>query len=66
MPSMAFKCVICGKGPRAGKAVSHSHRATIRRFLPNLQRVRIWLDGVARRVLVCTVCLRSGRVRKAA
>jgi large subunit ribosomal protein L28 len=39
--------------------------ATNRRFDPNLQRVRMLVDGVARRGYVCTRCLKSGRVTKA-
>jgi len=39
--------------------------ATKRRFDPNLQRVRVLLDGVARRAYVCTRCLKTGRVQKA-
>ncbi len=48
----------------AGHSVSHSQRHTKRRFMPNLQRVRIILDGSPRRVNVCTTCLKSGKVRK--
>ena len=40
--------------------------ATKRRFNPNLQRVRVLLDGVARRAYVCTKCLKAGKVTKAA
>ena len=39
--------------------------ATKRRFDPNLQRVRVLLDGKAKRAYVCTRCLKSGRVEKA-
>jgi large subunit ribosomal protein L28 len=39
--------------------------ATKRRFEPNLQRVRILVNGAARRVQVCTRCLKSGKVEKA-
>ena len=39
--------------------------ATKRRFNPNLQRVRILVNGVARRAYVCTRGLKSGRVEKA-
>lgn len=63
---MAFKCSVCQKGPRAGKSVSHSNRATIRRFLPNLQRVRVLFGRKPQRVLICSTCLKSGRVQKAA
>jgi large subunit ribosomal protein L28 len=39
--------------------------ATNRRFDPNLQRVRMLVDGVPRRGYVCTRCLKSGKVEKA-
>jgi large subunit ribosomal protein L28 len=39
--------------------------ATKRRFDPNLQRVRIKLNGVATRAYVCTRCLKAGKVEKA-
>lgn len=62
---MARQCVVCGKGPAVGHSVSHSAIKTKRRFLPNLQRVRILVDGTPRRTAVCTTCLRSGRVKRA-
>ena len=39
--------------------------ATKRRFEPNLQRVRVLLDGKATRAYVCARCLKSGKVVKA-
>ena len=63
---MARVCEICGKGPRTGNRVSHAHNLTKRRWLPNLQRVRADVNGVRRRVRVCTRCIRSGKVTKAA
>ena len=39
--------------------------ATKRRFDPNLQRVRVILDGQATRAYVCTRCLKTGRIQKA-
>ena len=39
--------------------------ATKRRFEPNLQRVRVLLDGTPQRAYVCTRCLRTGNVQKA-
>ncbi|PKM96893.1 MAG: 50S ribosomal protein L28 [Elusimicrobia bacterium HGW-Elusimicrobia-1] len=62
---MSFKCSICAKGPSAGKSISHSHKASNRRFMPNLGRHKIMLGGKAVRAYVCTTCLKSGRVRKA-
>jgi large subunit ribosomal protein L28 len=62
---MSFKCTICGKRPVSGKTISHSHRATNRIFRPNLQRIRIIAKGKTKRALVCTQCLKSGKVKKA-
>ena len=39
--------------------------ATKRRFNPNLQRVRVFIDGVAKRAYICTRCLKAGKVQKA-
>ena len=62
---MAKVCDICGKGPATGNNVSHSHHKTRRRWLPNLQRVRAQVNGVVKRIKVCTNCLKSGKVLKA-
>ncbi len=56
---MARKCEICGKGPQFGNRVSHSNRKTRHKFDPNIQTKRIEIDGVVRRVKICTSCLRS-------
>jgi large subunit ribosomal protein L28 len=63
--AMSKVCAVCGKGPSFGHSRSHSMVATKRRFEPNLQRVRVLLDGVARRAYVCTRCLKAGKVQKA-
>ncbi len=63
---MARACYICGKVPATGHNVSHANNKTKRRWLPNLQRVRIQTEDGPRRVRVCTQCLTSGRVKKAA
>ena len=39
---MSKICELTGKKPLAGNNVSHSKRRTKRRFLPNLQKKRIW------------------------
>ncbi len=63
---MAKRCEICGKGPVVGRNISHAHNVTARRFEPNLQRVRAVINGGVRRIRVCTRCLRSNKVTKAA
>jgi large subunit ribosomal protein L28 len=61
---MASRCQICGKGPISGRSISHSSRATLRRWTPNLHVVRARIDGRTRRITVCTRCLRSNLVKK--
>lgn len=64
---MAKKCEICGKGPATGNNVSHANNKNKRRWLPNLQRVRVAAAGDnAKHLRVCTRCIRSGAVIKAA
>ena len=62
---MARVCDICGKRPRAGHNVSHANNKTARRWYPNLQRVRVLVDGQPRRIRACTECIKSNRVEKA-
>jgi len=61
---MAKACDICGKRPQFGNSVSHAHNVTKRRFMPNLQRVRVMVNGKPKRLSVCTTCLKSGKVQK--
>lgn len=45
---MAKKCPITGKGPMVGNNVSHANNKTKRRYLPNLQHKRFWLESEQR------------------
>jgi large subunit ribosomal protein L28 len=63
---MAKRCEICGKGPVVGRNISPAHIVTPRRFEPILQRVRAMVNGGVKRLRVCTRCLRSGKIVKAA
>lgn len=63
---MAQRCEICGKAPLSGNNVSHAHNITRRRWNVNLRRIRAKVNGVPKRVRVCTACIRSGRVQKIA
>ncbi len=62
---MAKTCEICGKKPIYGHNVSHSHKLTNRRWDPNLQKIKIVVDGETRSTYVCTSCIRSGKIKKA-
>ena len=62
---MASVCDICGKTPGFGNKISHSHRRSRRRWNPNIQRMRIVVDGVPRRANVCAKCLKANKITKA-
>jgi large subunit ribosomal protein L28 len=42
---MARVCQVTGKGPMVGNNVSHANNKTKRRFLPNLQYRRFWVEA---------------------
>ena len=59
---MSLKCQICGKIPGNGYNVSHAHNRTKRKWLPNIQNVRVMKsNGNRQKLRVCTKCIRSGK-----
>jgi large subunit ribosomal protein L28 len=62
---MGKYCEVCEKGTLNGNNVSHSNRKSHRLWAPNVQNVRVEMDGKVKRINVCTRCLRSGKVRRA-
>ena len=76
---MARVCQFCGKGTKTGGSIARrglpkkkggvglrTTGHTLRKFRPNLQRVRAQVDRTVQRIKLCTRCLRAGKVRKAA
>jgi len=74
---MAKTCEICNKGSmsgikykrrgmvkRKGGAGSKIIGKTLRRFLPNLQKIKIILGGTSKRANVCTSCIQAGKITK--
>jgi large subunit ribosomal protein L28 len=57
---MARVCQVTGKGPMVGNKVSHANNKTKRRFLPNLQYRRFWVESENRwvRLRISTAALR--------
>lgn len=75
---MFKKCALCQKGELTGKLVTRKGqykskggtgskivRWTMRRFLPNLQKMRIFVAGHPKQVYVCTKCIKKGNFQKA-
>jgi len=57
---MARVCQVTGKGPMSGNNISHANNKTKRRFLPNLQYRRFWVESENRwvRLRVSAAALR--------
>ena len=57
---MSRVCQVTGKGPMVGNNVSHANNKTKRRFLPNLQYRRFWVESENRwvRLRVSNAALR--------
>jgi len=62
---MSKRCEICGKGSGVGNKVSHANNRTKRRWYPNLQYVRVLIQGKVKRLWVCTRCIKAQKVVKA-
>ncbi|MDI6605696.1 MAG: L28 family ribosomal protein [Candidatus Omnitrophota bacterium] len=75
---MLRKCLICGKGALTGKVVTRKGMAkskggtgskisrwSKRKFMPNLQKMRILIKGHPRRAYLCTKCIKKGAFQKA-
>ena len=58
---MARVCEVTGKGPMVGNNVSHANNKTKRRFMPNPQYRRIWVESENRwvRLRVSNAALRT-------
>jgi large subunit ribosomal protein L28 len=74
---MGMQCAVCGKKPVGGNQKTYRGKAKYlggvgkkitgiskRRFKPNLQRIRVVIDGETTRKRVCCQCIRSGRIQR--
>jgi large subunit ribosomal protein L28 len=73
-------CEICGKRPLVGRSIARRGMAkkqggvgkkitgiTRRRFLPNLQKIKVrFPNGSVRRIKVCVACIQAGKINKVA
>lgn len=56
---MAVKCFNCGKGVMYGHNVSHAKNRTRKIFKPNLHLAKFVVNGMAKKVKLCTKCQRQ-------
>ena len=61
---MSRVCQVTGKRPAVGNNRSHAMNATKRTVKPNLQKVRVLIDGKPQKVWVSTRALKSGKVER--
>jgi len=74
---MGRACEVCGKTLSTGNSIVrhglakakggiglHTTGITRRKFLPNLQRIRVRENGRVLRKTVCTSCIRSDKIVK--
>jgi len=74
---MGMQCAICGKKPVLGNQYSRRGKAKYlggvgrkvtgisrRKFKPNLQNIRVQINGTVRQMRVCVQCIRSGHVQR--
>jgi len=75
---MARICEICKKSSVYGRSIKrkglakkkggvgqHITASNLRKFKPNLQRVKAIISGTVRYYKICTRCLKAGKVTKA-
>jgi len=71
-------CAICKKSALTGNYVvrkglakkkggtgKKTSRTTKRKFLPNLQKMRILVNGHPRKIYICAKCVKKGEIIKA-
>ena len=63
--AMARVCYVTGRRTTSGNNRSHAMNKTKRTYKPNLQKVKILVDGKPKRVYVSAKALKSGKVKRA-
>lgn len=74
---MSRRCEICGKTSSAGNSIArsgspkykggiglHTGGITKRRFYPNVQKIKVIVNGTVKRMRVCSRCLKAGKVQR--
>lgn len=59
---MSRECDICGKKPLKSASLTFSHKQNVKRQAPNLQSVKVKVNGTTRTIKVCTSCISAGKI----
>ncbi len=62
---MSRKCEVCGKEPLKAAKLTFSHKQIVHRQAPNLQTIRVNVNGTVKKMTVCSSCLKANKVQKA-
>ena len=62
---MSKQCEVCGKKPIKAAKLTFSHKQNVKRQTPNLQDIRVNVNGQTKKMTVCTSCLKPGKAQKA-
>ncbi len=62
---MAKVCEVCGKAKTTGYKISHSNIKTKRKWRPNIQRIKVMINGSPRKINVCSRCIKANKIQKA-
>lgn len=59
---MSRQCEICGKKPIKAASLTFSHKQNVKRQAPNLQSVKVNINGTVKTIKVCTSCIKAGKI----
>jgi len=59
---MSRQCEICSKKPLKSASLTFSHKQNVKRQAPNLQSVKVCVNGETKTIKVCTSCIKAGKI----
>ena len=59
---MSRQCELCSKKPLKAASLTFSHKQNVKRQAPNLQSVKVNINGTVKTIKVCTSCIKAGNL----
>ena len=59
---MSRECENCGKTPLKSAKLTFSHKQNVHRQAPNLQSIKVKINGTTKTMKVCTSCIKAGKL----